>query len=144
MNIFNIENAFTRMREKKWNYLTVAVDYHGTIAGASREPGKLGEIYPNAINVLKQFSDREDIKLVLWTSSHINDIVKVCIQLEKHGITFDAINSNPFNESNTLSDFSKKFYFNILLDDKAGFVGETDWILIENELRRIGEWKEIT
>lgn len=41
-----------------------------------------------------------------------------------------SVNSNPDEKDTKTGDFSKKFYFNILLDDRAGFQPETDWLEI--------------
>ncbi len=37
---------------------------------------------------------------------------------------------------NDICDFTKKFYFDILLDDKAGFEPELDWLAIANHVAR--------
>ena len=50
--------------------------------------------------------------------------------LHFYGIKFDYINENPLEVNSELSDFSKKFYFNILLDDKAGFYPKEDWQIV--------------
>jgi hypothetical protein len=42
-------------------------------------------------------------------------------------LNFNAINCNPECPSTDLCDFQDKFYFNFLLDDKAGFDGTKDW-----------------
>ena len=57
-----------------------------------------------------------------------------------YGIEFDYINENPECKDTALCSFAQKFFFDILLEDKAGFVGETDWIEIQDALIRMGEW----
>ena len=142
MNLFNIERAFQDKAKRNWEKLFVCIDVHDVILEGKYSLMNEGANYmPNAIKVLRQWSDRKDMCLILWTSSHITPTTKVLEDLEKQGVHFDYVNSNPECPNTALCDFDKKFYFNILLDDKAGFVGETDWFLIENELRRLGEWK---
>lgn len=142
MNLFNIERAFQDKAKRNWEKLFVCIDVHDVILEGKYSLMNEGANYmPNAIKVLRQWSDRKDMCLILWTSSHITPTTKVLEDLERQGVHFDYVNSNPECPNTALCDFDKKFYFNILLDDKAGFVGETDWFLIENELRRLGEWK---
>jgi hypothetical protein len=61
--------------------------------------------------------------------------------MDKHDLQFHYVNHNPECPSDELCDFSKKFYMNILLDDKAGFDATTDWLEIKNELIKLGDWK---
>lgn len=77
---------------------------------------------------------------ILFTSSHKDAIDRQVSLLPHFGIWFKYINENPECPSTELCNFDSKFYFNILLDDKAGFVGDTDWLIIQHELKRIGEW----
>lgn len=142
MNIFNIERAFNDKKRRNWEKLFVCVDVHDVILEGKYNLMNEGASYmPNSLKVLWNWSQRSDISLILWSSSHITPTAKVLDDLAKHGVYFDYVNSNPECQNTTLCDFSKKFYFNILLDDKAGFEGATDWFLIEKELRRIGEWE---
>jgi len=96
--------------------------------------------FPNAVRVLKQFSFRKDIVLILWTSSHDDAMKNIIDRMSGEGIEFRYINENPECPNTELCNFNSKFYFNILLDDKAGFEGETDWLLVEEEFKRLGEW----
>lgn len=100
--------------------------------------------HPNALKVLRYLSSREDFVLILWTSSHLTPTIKVVTDLRREGVIFKYVNQNPECPNDELCDFTGtgKFYFNILLDDKSGFEGATDWFLIENELKRVGEWKQ--
>lgn len=144
MNIFNIERTFLEKNKRRWNKIFIAVDVHDVILEAKYDLNNTGAGYmPNAIRVLQQWSKREDVSLILWTSSHVGPICKILDNLEKKNIVFKHVNSNPECPNDTLCDFSKKFYMNIILDDKAGMdAAGGDWFLIEKELKRIGEWKE--
>ena len=97
---------------------------------------------PNALKVLRMLSKKDQTKLILWTSSYPAPISKILDSLEKEGVVFDFVNENRDCPNDKLCDFSKKPYFNIMLEDKAGFEGKSDWFLIEQELKRIGEWLE--
>lgn len=141
MNVFNIQNAFKQKTERKWDTLYVMVDAHGTII----KPYHDGlTFYEGALEVLKWFSDRSDIKLILWTSSHQKEIEELSVILGEHGIKIDFVNENPLEKNSERACFSHKFYFNIGFDDKFGFSGEDgDWMKVKEELKRIGEWKKV-
>jgi hypothetical protein len=142
MNIFNIENAFKKKKEKGWDTLYWVIDLHDTIIkGRYTEMNENPEFYPYAKTVLQNLSHRTDTKLILWTSSHNKSIDDILLWFESQLIHFDFINDNLECKSDNIKNFARKFYFNVLLDDKAGFNGEVDWLLVENELIRIGEWQ---
>lgn len=137
MNLFNIQNAFKLKKERGWDWIYVAIDLHGTLI---RPYHTNIEFYPHAIEVMRWFNSRPEFKTILWTSSYPAEISNVEIAFRTKGVRFDYINENPKQPSSERADFSKKFYFMILLDDKAGFEGETDWWKIKAELIRLGEW----
>jgi hypothetical protein len=60
---------------------------------------------------------------------------------ESNGIRFTFINKNPHAKNTPRSIFEQKFYFSVLLDDRAGFEPISDWLAIKNELIRIGQWE---
>jgi hypothetical protein len=142
MNIFNIERSFRQKKERNWQRLYWLIDLHDTVSPGKYNKFNVGrEFYPHAQEVLSYLTSREDMKLLLWTSSHMEAVHDILPWLEQHNIRFDAINENPFEPIETqLCDFSQKPYFNIILDDKAGFEGATDWGFIKKELRRLEEW----
>ena len=139
MNVFNIANAFKLKAERGWHTLYVMIDAHGTIIKPYHD--KLA-FYEGAVEVLKWFSDRSDFKLILWTSSHPKEINELTDVLKEYGIKIDFVNENPLEKNSVLSNFDRKFYFNIILDDKAGFEPDTDWTTIKTELQRIKEWNK--
>ena len=142
MNIFNLENAFREKKDKNWKHLFIAIDLHATIIPPTYTFNNEGrEFYPGAKEVLQWMTKRDDIVLILWTSSHHKPVKDILKWLNKQDIRFNYVNANPMCQNTELCDFSRKFYLNIILDDKAGFEGETDWMLIKKELRRIGEWE---
>jgi hypothetical protein len=143
MNVFNIERAFTDKVKRNWDKLFICVDVHDVILEGKYNLMNNGAGYmPNALKVLSNWSKRDDIVLILWTSSHALPTSKVLDGLVKHGVNFKYVNQNPECPNTELCDFGRKFYFNIGLDDKFGFEGTKDWFLIEKELKRIGQWKE--
>ena len=141
MNVFNIERAFADKKRKGWEKLYFCIDLHDVIINGTYDKFNDGaKVYPYCAEFFKWAASREDICIILWTSSYKSAITEICKRLRKSGIHFDYINENPECPPNHLCDFSRRFYFNVLLDDKAGFEGATDWELIINELKRIGEF----
>ena len=137
MNVFNIQRAFETKAVRGWETIYVAVDLHGTLIKPYHD---CIEFYPVAVEVIKWFNSRPDFKVILWTSTHFKETLDFLEALRENGLKADAINKNPFEKSSPRANFAVKFYFNILLDDKAGFDPETDWELIKHELQRLGEW----
>ena len=136
MNIKKIfDTAFRNMSERGWDRLYIMIDIHGTIFYPSYEKEEQYRWYPWAKEALQKLSERPDLKLILWSSSYISDITKYEVYMKLNNINFDYINENPEINSNKLSDFSKKFYFNIGLDDKCGFDAEQDWLDIYNYIK---------
>lgn len=138
MNIFNIERSFQLKAAREWDTLYVAIDLHGTVIPPYHHTI---EFYPGAIEVLKWFNKRKDFKIILWTSSWWQETELFLMKAKKEGVHFDFVNENPLEKNRGHACFDRKFYMNIILDDKAGFVGETDWALVKAELIRIGEWR---
>ena len=142
MNVFNIQRAFEDKKKRNWDRLYWLIDlHHVVIEGRYNRFNRGARIYPGCIQVFQWFSKREDMIPILWTSSYNDSINDVLEKLLIYGIRFKYINENPEVDSDKLCDFSKKLYFNILLDDKAGFEGEKDWSLVKEELMKIGEWE---
>ena len=142
MNIFNIERAFRWKKERDWDTLYWMIDVHNTILEGKYTNDQDLTPSDDAIEVLKWITDREDQKIIIWTSSYAEHFER----LKKHyfdnfGIVLDFHNSNPECGNIGYADFTNKPYFNILLDDKACFEPDSDWKLIKDELIRIGEWE---
>lgn len=141
MNAFNIERAFHWKKERGWDTLYWMMDIHDTILKGKYSNDQDLTPSEEAIEVLQWISDREDQKIIIWTSSYAEHFGKLrqCFA-DKYSIILDYHNENPECGNTEYADFTNKPYFNIGLDDKFGFCSETDWKLIKDELIRIGEW----
>ena len=131
-----IERAFKRAKEQGWNKIYILVDIHGTILEPSYSTDESYLWYPYAKETLKYLSKREDICLILWTSSHKATIEDYLKEFKKYGIYFDYINENPEIKNTELGCFDKKPYFNIGIDDKFGFNAEEDWYELLSEIKK--------
>lgn len=106
----------------------IAVDLHGTIFAPhkGKKNKDILKYIPFAKEALQQLSKNEDIKIILFSSTYEENSQKYIDKLASDGIKIAYFNENPEVESNEYADFSKKFYFDVLIDDKCGF-REEDW-----------------
>jgi len=123
-----IKNSFRLAKEKNWQRTYWAFDIHGTILKPTYRVGAMStEFYPHAKEVLKLLANDKSIVKILYTCSYPHEIKQYLTFFEEHGIHFDYVNSNTDVSDGGYGYYQQKFYFNVLLDDKAGFDGETDW-----------------
>ena len=125
-----IKKMFEHSLKKEWFYTYWAIDIHGTILIPTFRKNSLdSNFYPYAKETLELISNRKDIILILYTSSYPDEIKHYQEIFEKNNIHFNYINENPEIDSDkgNFGYYEKKFYFNVLIDDKAAFDPETDW-----------------
>ena len=118
------------MHNRNWDRIYIAIDLHGTMMPSTYSNDEYGEykLYKNAEEVLKWMSDCVNIRLILFTSSHPDSKADFIYNVyHRYGISFDYHNGNPEAQNTDTGDFSEKFYYNVLLDDKAGFSPLEDW-----------------
>lgn len=136
MNLIkSFENAYQQKARKGWNCIYVAVDVHGTIFKPTYSHEENFDYYPDAKEALQMFSRRKDIKLILWSASHYDQLMRYWDKLEKDEIHFYYINSNPEVKDTDLASFDEKFYFNVGIDDKFGFDPMIDWTDLKQMLK---------
>lgn len=138
----HIAETFRKKKTRGWPKVFISIDLHGVVLTPTYKRFNEGaELYPGASEVLYNWTKREDVCLILWSSSHDDSIGNIRERLFlNHGIVFDYVCENPEQPTNELCDFDKKFYFDIVLDDKGGFEGEVDWLNIETALKLAGEF----
>ena len=135
MIINSIETAILTAQKRKWDKTYWAIDIHGTILEPNYEFHNLPKkFYPLAKETLQLLSQKKDICLILYTCSHPSEIVDYLQLFKSLNIDFQYINKNPEVQSKDYGYFEDKFYFNVLLDDKAGFNPFTEWNLIHQWL----------
>ena len=139
-----IHKMFLHAFSKEWYETYFTVDMHRTLIKPTYDLNdKSLTYYPFASETMKLLTEREDIITIMWTSSYPQEIMEYVIELSNIGIQFDQINENPDISSNNgnFGYYEKKFYFNVLIDDKAAFDPETDWEPLYNlfvEYKKIG------
>jgi hypothetical protein len=122
------ERAFFNARKKNWDKIYVAIDIHDTIVRGNYRTDVLPtEFYPFAKKVLQHLSSRQDIVLILNTCSWPEEIEKYINFFKVYGIDFLYTNENPEVPNTALGCYTTKFYFNVMIEDKAGFNAENEW-----------------
>jgi hypothetical protein len=132
-----IEKAFGFAKAKGWEKTYWAIDVHDTIIVPNYSLSEIPkEFYPKAKEIMHLISQRSDIVLILYTCSHPNEIEKYLEYFKEFDIHFDYVNENPEVENMGYGFYDRKFYFNVLFEDKAGFDPYTDWELVEQLLAK--------
>lgn len=127
-----LEKQYNSALKKGWDKLYIAVDIHDTIIYGNYNTDVLPtEFCPNAKEVLQYLSKRKDVVMFLYTCSWPVEVEKYQQLFKEYDIDFKYVNENPEVMNNRLGYYSQKPYFNILLDDKANFMPETDWLFIQ-------------
>ena len=130
------------MKDRNWDVLYIAVDLHGTMI--PKDIINIDytdfELYDYAKPVLQWMSNNDKIVLIINTSTHIDERFDfMCAMYNNHNIEFSYHNGNPEVRNTKTGDFSEKFYYNILLDDRAGFDPLNDWLELHGNLKMFDE-----
>ena len=136
MNIVKpFDIAFQRAIKKHWDYIVVLVDIHDTIFKASWNGPENYEYLGKAKETLQLMTKMPNIKLILWSSTYDDKLLKYMRRMGEDNIFWDAVNSNLVETRNTkLACFDKKLYFSVGIDNAFGFEPENDWEDIYNYL----------
>lgn len=134
-----ILRSYQIAHKRKWDKLYIAVDIHDVTLEANYSKGIPTTFLSNAKEVLQRLTQRKDIVLLLYTCSFPAEIVQYLEFFKSHGIEFKYVNENPDAPNTAFGCFDKKFYYNILLEDKAGFDHKKDWAEIDEALNIIDQ-----
>lgn len=131
-----ITKTYESKERRGWKTIYWLIDLHDTIIPGNYTKNNDGkQFYPYAKETLQLLSKRQDTVLILWTSGHLQPSYDAMDWMKEQGINFTYLNANPLEKDTELCDFTKKMYFNILLDDKSGYDGEKDWESIYNLMK---------
>jgi hypothetical protein len=125
-----IHKMFLHSFSKEWYETFWTIDLHSTIIKPTyKNKRQIFEYYPYAKEVLQLLSNRQDITLIMYTSSFPDEIIYYMKCFKKDNIYFKHVNENPniSSKNGNFGYYEKKFYFNILFDDKAGFDPILEW-----------------
>ena len=136
--IKSIERAYSLLQERSWDTIYWAIDLHGTCIKSDYVSGKYEWINEDAKNCMQLLNNLRDVNhdIIIWSSIYQEESEKVFRWMESEGIgNLIDFNNNGCEMNTRTGCFNKKFYFSVLLDDKAGFDPDTDWKLIYEYLK---------
>lgn len=139
MNLANaIEKSYRISLSKGYPKFYIAIDLHDTIMPSTYKKGEFTDFYEDAIKALQYLSSKPNISLILFTSTYKDDITEFLDRMKSLNIKFDYFNSNPECPNDKLGDYSKKFYYNLILDDRGGFEAwNGDWIVVLDKFKEL-------
>lgn len=125
-----IKKMFLHAETHEWYETYWAFDLHGVISKPDyRKQTKEIEYYPYVRETLQLMSQRDDIVMFLFTSSYPEEVEKYMETFTKDNIRFKYVNENPEISETTgcFGYYYKKPYYNVLFEDKSGFLPFRDW-----------------
>lgn len=131
-----IERAYSILSERKWDTVYWAVDLHGTVLKSNYEQGGYEFINQAARNALRYISKLPETKIILWSSVHDAEWPAIVEFLNEAGVQVFATNENPDVPNTDTGNFTDKFYFSVLVDDKAGFHPD-EWTQVAKTVERL-------
>ena len=138
------DKGFHTAKDAGYNYMVIAVDLHGTMINTkvfNETQGKFldkieASLFPQAITALQAMSAHKSIVMYVYSGTKKSKLKKLVNYLyEKYGISLDT-RYHPMTQHASQS-FKTKPYFNILLDDRAGFDPTGDWLEIIRFMPRL-------
>lgn len=122
-----ISRAYNVAMERDHEMIFWCVDLHGTVLESNYSSDSF--TFLNAeetVPALQAISALPETRIILWSGITDADRDQVVKLFTDNGIRVDWVNENPAVPSSGTGNFEQKFYFSILVDDKAGFC-PTDW-----------------
>lgn len=123
-----INTCLEHAKLKGWDKTYWAFDIHGTMLKPTFKTGVVStEFYPYAKEVMQMLTRQKNIVRILYTCSYPEEIVQYLKYFDGFSIRFDYVNENPDVCAGAYGHYDRKFYFNVLFEDKAGFDPLSDW-----------------
>jgi hypothetical protein len=127
MIVTAIKRAYSTARARGWDRIYWAIDLHGVCFKSNYVVNDYQFINDDVLPALQMLSLMEESVLILWSSAHPEEQKSIIKFFAEHGVQIDFFNENPLEANTATGCFDKKFYFSVLLDDKAGFDPDVDW-----------------
>ena len=127
--IKSIERAYSLLQERNWDTIYWAIDLHGTCIKSNYVSGEYEWINEDALKCLQLIRSLKETRIILWSSVYSKEQLNIRKFFYENDVEVDFFN-NSLEKNTETGCFNTKFYFSILLDDKAGFDPDTDWKLI--------------
>jgi len=122
-----IGKAYRTAEKKQWNKIYWAIDLHDTCLKSTYGKNNYEFLGPVVIEALRLICSRPENVLIIWSAVFADEEPLIVEFFAKEGIRIDFFNHNPVIQNTATGNFDTKFYFNVLVDDKAGFDWTQDW-----------------
>lgn len=116
-----VQRAYQVATERDWNRVYWCIDLHGTVFESSYDSSEVHFIDDETVRALQLIRSLPETKIILWSSVYAQDAETAVAKFAAEGILVDYVNCNDEVENTSTGNFDAKFYFSILVDDKAGF-----------------------
>lgn len=141
-----ISRAYNVAMERNHEMIFWCIDLHGTVLKSNYNNDNFTFLNEaETVPALQAISALPETRIILWSGISDEDGAKVVKLFLENGIRVDFVNENPAVPSSGTGHFDKKFYFSILVDDKAGF-NYYDWprvaehtVMMSQELKQFRE-----
>lgn len=128
-----IIRAYRTAHDRNWNTVYWAVDLHGTVLKSNYANDSFEFINDSARTALQLLSKLPETRIIIWSSIFAGDADRVRRLFADNNIRVDYVNENPEVTNTLVGNFSSKFYFSVLIDDKAGFIPD-EWSTVETSV----------
>jgi hypothetical protein len=115
-----IKKAYEQFESRSWDKIYIALDIHGTVADADYTNNSEC-LYESCIQPLQAISKLPEVCVILFSCCHPESYESYFELFNHHGIDVRYFNDNPEVENTKTGCFDRKFYYNIIFEDKAGF-----------------------
>ena len=126
-----IKLAYEKAKQRGWDRIYIWVDIHETVLKPTYKSNSDYVFYDDAKEALQYLSKIEFVKLGLYTCTKKEEIGRYLDFFKSNDIIFEHVNVNSEVQTTEYGEFNgDKPYFNVLIEDKAGFEPEIDWKVV--------------
>ena len=135
----SINDAYALLNTKHYEKIYWAIDLHGVCLKSNYKRNTYELINDDVIETLRLISSLPESVIIIWSSCYDEEKQNILENFFDNlgGIHVKYFNENPEVKNTETGCFNEKFFFSVLLDDKAGFDPATDWKIIYNHLNNI-------
>lgn len=129
--------AYEKAHARGWDRVYWMVDLHDTAIAATYASGGGITLLPGAGETLRWLLTFPETRIILWSS-----MSPELLAAHREALFAEAdrgrvyLNENPEEGDTAYASFQQKPYFNVLLDDKAGFDHARDWAAVTRAMLR--------
>ena len=115
-----IRKAYEQFESRKWDSIYFALDIHGTVADSDYH-NVSSALYDTCIEPLQVISHLPEVKIILFSCCYEANYPAYFDLFAKNEIKITYFNENPDVQNTTTGCFDRKFYYNLIAEDKGGF-----------------------